>query len=45
VGYFVRNDKLDFNYWVAYGEDDYEPIAWMPIESYKASPTGAEKEE
>ena len=44
VGYFVRNDKLDFSYWVAYGEDDYKPIAWMPIESYKASPTGAEKE-
>lgn len=36
VGYFVRNDVLDFSYWVAYGEDDYEPIAWMPIEPYKA---------
>ena len=44
VGYFVRNDKLDFSYWVAYGEDVYEPIAWMPIEPYKASPTGAESE-
>ena len=45
VGYFVRNDKLDFSYWVAYGEDVYEPIAWMPIEPYKASPTDEEVEE
>ena len=45
VGYLVRNDILDFNYWVVYGEDDYVPIEWMPIEPYKASPTGAESEE
>lgn len=44
VGYFARKDKLDCNYWVVYGEDYFEPIAWMPIEPYRASPTGAEKE-
>ena len=46
VGYFARKDKLDRDYWVVYGDDYFEPIAWMPLPlPYKASPTGAESEE
>lgn len=36
VGYFVKNIKRDFNYWVVYGEYYIEPKAWMPLpEPYK----------
>ena len=44
VGYFARKDKLDCDYWVVYGDDYFEPIAWMPLpEPYKVSPTEAER--
>lgn len=38
VGYFVKNIKRDFNYWVVYGEYYIEPKAWMPLpESFKGN--------
>lgn len=37
VGYFVRIEKLNRSYWNIYGDDCFEPIAWMPLpEPYKA---------
>lgn len=43
IGYLAKNTMIDFCYWVVYGEDVFEPIAWMPLpEPYKASPTGEE---
>jgi hypothetical protein len=45
VGYLVKDIGLDYDYWVVYGMNIFEPIAWMPLpKSYKASPTGAESE-
>jgi len=44
VGYLVRATIIDFDYWIVYGEDVFEPIAWMPLpEPYNASPTEAER--
>ena len=31
VGYFVRNDIFDLDYWLVYGDNCFEPIAWMPL--------------
>ena len=41
VGYFVRIEKFDRGYWNIYGDDCFEPIAWMPLpEPYKAESEG-----
>ena len=46
VGYLVKDIGLDYDYWVVYGMNIFEPIAWMPLpeKPYKASPTGAKEE-
>lgn len=37
VGYFSRSEKLDYGYWNIYGDDCFEPIAWMQLpQPYKA---------